>query len=1000
MEKHESTCLNESFNEGDSFFESIDLETIEKNASSETENQSSHRPSPSLTEKSNRIDTSKRAHTHTLSPKCPKTLKENKFKNHRKRTKVDDINQSVKKAFKNPRRISFHERKKQEQIQNAMKEINAIQEELSQSDIGPFYGLPGKVADLLFHNRKINKLYDWQHKCLELPEISRGKNLIYSLPTSGGKTLVAEILIMKQILCRKKNCIFVLPYVTIVQEKVRDLSPFAVDLNFIVEEYASNKGPLPPIKRRKSNCVYIATIEKACSLVNSLIELKRLDEIGLFVIDELHMIGESGARGARLETMLAKVKFISGKTQIIGMSATLGNTKDLQSFLSAEVFCEDFRPVQLKEFVKIDDELWEFKKELEPDLQFQNSRQFNFAYTSEMKKLDPDYLMGLVKEIVPLNSCLIFCPTKKSCENVATLVCKLLDRDIMKHRYEDKKALYKALLNEGNGKMCSILRFTLAFGVAYHHAGLTIDERRLLEEGYSNGILCCLFCTSTLAAGVNLPAKRVIIRSPYIGSSFLNNSRYKQMVGRAGRAGFDSSGESILIIKPSEKKKTLDLLQEPVQTCKSNLMYEGGKGLKVLILSVIGLEMVETKDDIIRFMANTLYSIQLCDDKLLEDAIQNALNDLETKSLIKYKSDPDSRCNSLMTTKLGKAAYKGSVDIDRAQQLYDDLEKCASSFNLVNFLNLIYVITPYEFLQAISIDRQCYLNAGKGETHDCQKNGLKQQYTKEQKKKGRRLEKETQVEFANTQFKTEDHTMVEIPSEEARSKREQNEGRIGWQHSCTCNDEVPHKKDDYMMLSAEEKQAAELIGVNEVFVQMLSYGQIHTSVKWSVAQRFYLTLIINDLWNQNSVWDVAKKYDLHRGLIQNLTQSSASFASCVLRFCQELEEFWAYQDLMPAFVKRLSYCVTMELMPLMDLPAVKKGRAKLLYKAGYKTLADVASASAAEIVKKVEFVPKKVAHQIIASAKMLLIEKAENLKEEAEDVISNLNKSSGGTSAS
>ncbi|XP_023581484.1 helicase POLQ-like isoform X4 [Trichechus manatus latirostris] len=304
-------------------------------------------------------------------------------------------------------------------------EINVAKKTLESSsdDRGPFYSLPSKVRDLYVQFKGIEKLYEWQHTCLTLNSVQERKNLIYSLPTSGGKTLVAEILMLQELLCRRKDVLMILPYVAIVQEKISGLSTFGMELGFFVEEYAGSKGRFPPVKRREKKSLYIATIEKGHSLVNSLIETERISNLGLVVVDELHMIG-AGSRGAVLEMTLAKILYTNKTTQIIGMSATLNNVEDLQEFLQAEYYTNQFRPVELKEYLKINDEIHEVDSKAENGITF--SRLLNYKYSDTLKKMDPDRLVALVTEVIPNYSCLVFCPTKKNCENVAEMICKFL----------------------------------------------------------------------------------------------------------------------------------------------------------------------------------------------------------------------------------------------------------------------------------------------------------------------------------------------------------------------------------------------------------------------------------------------------------------------------------------------------------------------------------------------------------------------------------------------
>lgn len=90
-----------------------------------------------------------------------------------------------------------------------------------------------------------------------------------------------------------------------------------------------------------------------------------------------------------------------------------------------------------------------------------------------------------------------------------------------------------------------------------------------------------------------------------------------------------------------------------------------------------------------------------------------------------------------------------------------------------------------------------------------------------------------------------------------------------------------------------------------------------------IVNKFFLTLILYDLWQSKPVSDIAVSFQVNRGLVQNLMGSAAINASCILKFCEELEEFWAYVELLKNFTQRLSYCCTNELIPLMQLPCVK-----------------------------------------------------------------------------
>lgn len=298
------------------------------------------------------------------------------------------------------------------------------------------------------------------------------------------------------------------------------------------------------------------------------------------------------------------------------------------------------------------------------------------------------------------------------------------------HRQMERKTLKKALQSD-SGTLCPILSQTIPHGIAYHHSGLTTDERRHLENAFRQNIICVICCTSTLAAGVNLPAKRVIIRSPYIGRDFLTLSRYKQMVGRAGRAGMGDCGESITIFEPKDTHRMVQLLTTPMDEASSGLHLSDCKGLNSLILSSIGLGLASCQSDLKKLVSKTLLAVQA--ERLglnIDDVINQTIRDLfklkvltasipttqhsssniefETSATIvddapTQSTDTKSKktivlkpSTQLNISQLGKASFKSCIDLKKSQVIYKDLVEAQKSLVLSDHLHLLWIVTPYE----------------------------------------------------------------------------------------------------------------------------------------------------------------------------------------------------------------------------------------------------------------------------------------------------------------
>ncbi|KAG8048422.1 hypothetical protein GUJ93_ZPchr0009g976 [Zizania palustris] len=168
--------------------------------------------------------------------------------------------------------------------------------------------LPPELCTV-YMKKGISELYPWQVECLLVEGVLEKRNLVYCASTSAGKSFVAEVLMLRRILSSGKMAILVLPYVSICAEKAEHLEQLLEPLGRHVRSFYGNQGggSLP-----KDTSVAVCTIEKANSLVNKLLEDGRLSELGIIVIDELHMVGDQH-RGYLLELMLTKLRYAAGE---------------------------------------------------------------------------------------------------------------------------------------------------------------------------------------------------------------------------------------------------------------------------------------------------------------------------------------------------------------------------------------------------------------------------------------------------------------------------------------------------------------------------------------------------------------------------------------------------------------------------------------------------------------------------------------------------------------
>ncbi|CAH6792318.1 DNA polymerase theta [Phodopus roborovskii] len=754
------------------------------------------------------------------------------------------------------------------------------------------WGLPEAVLEK-YHSFGVKEMFEWQAECLLLGQVLEGKNLVYSAPTSAGKTLVAELLILKRVLEMRKKALFILPFVSVAKEKKYYLQSLFQEVGIKVDGYM---GSTSPTGRFSSLDIAVCTIERANGLVNRLIEENKMDLLGMVVVDELHMLGDSH-RGYLLELLLTKICYVTRKStscqtdsasalcnavQIVGMSATLPNLQLVASWLNAELYHTDFRPVPLLESIKIGNSIYDSSmklvREFQPVLQV---------------KGDEDHIVSLCYETVCDNhSVLLFCPSKKWCEKIADIIAREFynlhhqpERLVKPSEFSpvnvDQKSLLDVMdqLKRSPSGLDSVLKNTVPWGVAFHHAGLTFEERDIIEGAFRQGLIRVLAATSTLSSGVNLPARRVIIRTPVFGGQTLDILTYKQMVGRAGRKGVDTMGESILVCKPSEKSKGIALLQgslEPVHSCLQRQGEVTASMIRAILEIIVG-GVASTSQDMQTYASCTFLAAAIKEGKQgiqrNQDGVQLGAIDacvtwlLENEFIQEAEPSDGSGGKVYHPTHLGTATLSSSLSPTDTLDIFADLQRAMKGFVLENDLHIVYLVTPV----------------------------------------------------------FEDWTGID------------------WYRFFCLWEKLP----------TSMKRVAELVGVEEGFLARCVKGKVVARTdrqhrQMAIHKRFFTSLVLLDLISEIPLKEINQKYGCNRGQIQSLQQSAAVYAGMITVFSNRLG--WHNMELLLSqFQKRLTFGIQRELCDLIRVSLLNAQRARFLYASGFLTVADLARANISEV---------------------------------------------------
>ena len=512
--------------------------------------------------------------------------------------------------------------------------------------------LPESAIEFL-KSEGLTKLYPPQNDAIKAG-LLKGKSVLVSAPTASGKTLIATLAIISYLSKNKGKVIYLSPLRALAAEKFLEFKKLEkISIGNKIKVGISTGDYENIEKKLEKNNILILTNEKMDSIIRHGAEW--IDEIGLVISDEIHLIGDD-SRGPTLEMILTQLKELEHKPQILGLSATITNSDEIANWLGCKLVDNEWRPVPLSEGV-YDGGM----------VTMSDGTTFEVANTIRGTPID----LG-VQCVQEGGQSLIFAETRMRSKSLATKAVEVIEQLLEKKELDELEKISKKILtNNEQTDLVKTLAILVKKGVAFHHAGLNQTCRQIIETEFRKGTIKLLSSTPTLAAGVNLPARRVVISNINRYNAKIGANRpisvleYKQLCGRAGRPQYDKYGESIVVGNGNGEEILEHYIKGEPEPIESKITED--KSLRTHILSVIVTHPGIKKEEILNFFLQTLGGLQ-SRKPTIKFGIDIALRFLSSEILIIKKGE------RYAATEFGKKTSMLYIDPLTATHFRDSIE--------------------------------------------------------------------------------------------------------------------------------------------------------------------------------------------------------------------------------------------------------------------------------------------------------------------------------------